>query len=191
MWEDMCYRAGPLLSPKCSARCWSRSISASPLDSRNTVWTWSSSTATAISRSSRRCGWRRGVNTMFPLEIGAWGADPVAYRRQYGRDLLMVGGVGKRILAGPKRDHAGSRAAGATGGGGRLHPDARPPRAAGRAARELPLLPDRGQAGLGQGPPELEADGRPGPQRAPGRRFPLCLASGGVTDVRGAERRCD
>jgi uroporphyrinogen decarboxylase len=42
-----------------------------------------------------------GVNTMFPLEIGTWGADPIAYRRQYGRELLMVGGVGKRILAGP------------------------------------------------------------------------------------------
>jgi uroporphyrinogen decarboxylase len=40
-----------------------------------------------------------GVNCMFPLEIGAWGADPIAYREQYGHDLLMIGGVSKRILS--------------------------------------------------------------------------------------------
>jgi hypothetical protein len=36
---------------------------------------------------------------MFPVEVGAWGADPITYRRQYGRDLLMVGGISKRALA--------------------------------------------------------------------------------------------
>jgi uroporphyrinogen decarboxylase len=40
-----------------------------------------------------------GVNCMFPLEIGTWGADPIAYRKRYGRDLLIMGGFNKRILA--------------------------------------------------------------------------------------------
>ncbi len=36
---------------------------------------------------------------MFPLEIGTWGADPVRYRREYGKDLLIMGGFDKHILA--------------------------------------------------------------------------------------------
>lgn len=36
---------------------------------------------------------------MFPVEIGTWGADPVRYRKEYGKDLLMMGGFDKHILA--------------------------------------------------------------------------------------------
>ncbi len=36
---------------------------------------------------------------MFPVEVGTWGADPVEYRQQYGKDLLIMGGFDKRILA--------------------------------------------------------------------------------------------
>ena len=43
-----------------------------------------------------------GINCMFPLEVGTWGADPVHYRRQYGKDLLMMGGFDKHILQGSK-----------------------------------------------------------------------------------------
>jgi uroporphyrinogen decarboxylase len=45
-----------------------------------------------------------GVNCMFPVEIGVWGADPLRYRRQYGRELLMMGGFDKHILQGAKTD---------------------------------------------------------------------------------------
>jgi uroporphyrinogen decarboxylase len=45
-----------------------------------------------------------GVNCMFPVEVGTWGADPIRYRREYGRDLLMMGGFSKRILAGQKEE---------------------------------------------------------------------------------------
>ncbi len=40
-----------------------------------------------------------GVNCMFPIEVGTWGADPVKLRREYGRDLRMLGGFDKHILA--------------------------------------------------------------------------------------------
>jgi uroporphyrinogen decarboxylase len=40
-----------------------------------------------------------GVNCMMPVEVGTWGADPVRLRREYGRDLLMMGGYDKRILS--------------------------------------------------------------------------------------------
>ena len=40
---------------------------------------------------------------MYPIEIGTWGADPVRYRREYGRQLLMMGGFDKHILARSKQ----------------------------------------------------------------------------------------
>ena len=43
-----------------------------------------------------------GVNCMLPFEVGTWGADPIEYRKQYGKDLLMLGGFDKRILASNK-----------------------------------------------------------------------------------------
>ncbi len=40
-----------------------------------------------------------GVNTMFPMEIGTWQANIGAWRKQYGKKILGVGGVDKRIFA--------------------------------------------------------------------------------------------
>lgn len=42
-----------------------------------------------------------GINIMTPIEVAA-GMDPPALRRQYGRDLGMMGGFDKRILASSK-----------------------------------------------------------------------------------------
>jgi uroporphyrinogen decarboxylase len=39
-----------------------------------------------------------GVNIMFPIEIGA-GADPTAWREEFGRDVLLRGGINKRAIA--------------------------------------------------------------------------------------------
>ncbi|HID94636.1 MAG TPA: hypothetical protein EYP53_01070 [Candidatus Latescibacteria bacterium] len=39
-----------------------------------------------------------GVNGILPLEVQA-GMDPVALRRRYGRDLLIMGGIDKKALA--------------------------------------------------------------------------------------------
>jgi hypothetical protein len=39
-----------------------------------------------------------GVNIMFPIEIAA-GADPVAWREEFGRDVLLRGGINKRAIA--------------------------------------------------------------------------------------------
>ncbi len=99
MWEDMCYRAGPLISPdhfkrylvphyrRLTERFRKAGIDVIYLDCdgdmRPLIGHWMDG----------------GVNCMFPVEVGAWGADPVALRKQYGRDLLMMGGFSKRILA--------------------------------------------------------------------------------------------
>lgn len=47
---------------------------------------------------------KAGINCMFPVEVGTWGGDPVSFRKQYGQDLLMMGGFDKYILAKNKAD---------------------------------------------------------------------------------------
>jgi len=43
-----------------------------------------------------------GINGAYPIEIAA-GCDPVKYRREYGKDLRMIGGIDKREIAkGPR-----------------------------------------------------------------------------------------
>jgi uroporphyrinogen decarboxylase len=39
-----------------------------------------------------------GVNIMFPLEVRA-GVDPLAWRREYGKKLLLKGGIDKEAIA--------------------------------------------------------------------------------------------
>jgi uroporphyrinogen decarboxylase len=48
-----------------------------------------------------------GINLVYPLEVAA-GMDVVSLRRRYGRDLLLGGGIDKRVLAGSRdgiREH--------------------------------------------------------------------------------------
>ena len=104
MSEDMCYNSGPLLSPrhfkKYLAPHYRRltdllhkhGVDVIFLDCDGNIELllplWLDS----------------GINCMFPLEVGTWGADPIRYRKEYGRDLLMLGGFDKRILARAKHD---------------------------------------------------------------------------------------
>jgi uroporphyrinogen decarboxylase len=99
MWEDMCYNAGPLLGPdhfrqylvphyrRISELCRKHGCDVlwvdcdGKIDDLLPMWL------------------DAGINCMFPIEIGTWGADPVKYRKQYGKALLMQGGFDKHILA--------------------------------------------------------------------------------------------
>lgn len=104
MWEDMCYRAGPLLSPKMFAKV------LVPQYRRITSLLKKHGVDVVVIDCDGDIAklvplWlEAGVNTMFPIEVGVWEADPVAYRKEYGRDLLMIGGVSKRILAGTREE---------------------------------------------------------------------------------------
>lgn len=99
-WEDICFRSGPLVSPDIFGEV------AVPAYRR-------------IAAKLREAGcdlylvdcdgfieplvphWLEGgVNVMFPVEIGAWEADPMEIRRKFGRELLIFGGINK--LAIPK-----------------------------------------------------------------------------------------
>lgn len=99
MWEDMCYRAGPLISPKHFKkylmphyRRISDLVRGYGVD---VLWLDCDGNIEELIPL-----WLdAGINCMFPVEIGTWGADPMKYREQYGRDLLMMGGFSKHILA--------------------------------------------------------------------------------------------
>jgi uroporphyrinogen decarboxylase len=99
MWEDMAYNRGPLMSPKHFKKFLMphyRRIADlvhkfdvdviyldcdGKIDALIPLWLES------------------GINCMYPLEVGTWGGDPVEFRKEFGRDLLMMGGFDKHILA--------------------------------------------------------------------------------------------
>ncbi len=99
MWEDMCYSAGPLLSPEHFRRYLVPQIRrvTDLLRSHGCDIIWVDCDGKIDELVPL---WlEAGVNCMFPIEVGTWGADPRKYRREYGRNLLMMGGFGKRTLA--------------------------------------------------------------------------------------------
>jgi uroporphyrinogen decarboxylase len=102
-WEDICFRSGPLINPRVFRD------KVGPIYRRITDLLSSH----GIKIVSLDCDgdidalvpiWlENGVNTMFPIEVGTWGASIKPWREQYGRELLGVGGMDKRVLA---RDYA-------------------------------------------------------------------------------------
>jgi len=98
-WEDICFKSGPLISPEIFAECCVPAYA-------------------KVARKLREAGcelylvdcdgdvsalvplWlEAGVNILFPLEIGTWQADPMAFRRRYGKQCRILGGIDKRQLA--------------------------------------------------------------------------------------------
>lgn len=98
MWEDMCFRDGPLMSPKMVREYMAphyRAITKLLADYG----------VDTVILDSDGCIDRlidvwldSGVNCHFPIEVGTWQADPVKLRQRFGRRLLMMGGFDKRIL---------------------------------------------------------------------------------------------
>lgn len=101
-WEDMCYRNGPLISPamfrefmlpryrRITDLARSKGVDVSFVDSDGNVeeliplWI------------------EAGINGVYPMEVAA-GMDVVKLRREYGKELLMAGGIDKRVLARDRR----------------------------------------------------------------------------------------
>jgi len=104
MWEDMAYNAGPLLSPqhfkKYMVPHYRRITDLLHSYGVNLIWVDCDGKIDLLIPH-----WLdAGVNCMFPLEVGTWGGDPVKFRAQYGKDLLLMGGFDKHILAQSKED---------------------------------------------------------------------------------------
>jgi uroporphyrinogen decarboxylase len=102
-WEDMAFKNGPLINPAIFERKlgphYARIVKLVNDHGINIV--------------SLDCDGRidkliptwlhAGVNTMFPIEVGTWGASIAPWRKQYGREIRGVGGMDKRVFA---QDHA-------------------------------------------------------------------------------------
>lgn len=102
MWEDMCYSSGPLLSPKHFKQYlvphYRRITDLLHKHGVDVVWLDCDGDISLLVPM-----WLdAGVNCMFPLEVGTWGADPIKYRQEYGKDLLIMGGFDKHLLQGDK-----------------------------------------------------------------------------------------
>lgn len=94
-WEDICFKSGPLLSPKlfdelCARHykkrndlCHRYGIDIISVDcdgvTEKLIPTWI----------------ENGVNVLFPIEIGTWGDQFEAARATYGKQILGVGGMDK------------------------------------------------------------------------------------------------
>lgn len=101
MWEDMCYSGGSLLTPDLFEKILVPRLKriTDLLKANGVKYTWVDCDGRIDDLIPL---WLKGgVNVMFPIEVGTWGADPVNMRKEYGRDLLLMGGVSKRVLAGP------------------------------------------------------------------------------------------
>jgi len=101
-WEDMAYNNGPLISPDHVRRLMlpnfrrvndalrQLGVPVISIDSdgncEKLIPVWLDS----------------GINCVFPNEVAA-GSDVVALRREFGRDLLLMGGIDKRALAQDKQ----------------------------------------------------------------------------------------
>ena len=97
-WEDICGKSGPLVSPDIFDQC----VSSGYRKIRNALEQHGVKLLSVDSDGdvSRLIGhWLdAGVNVQFPLEIGTWKADPMEYRKKYGRELLIIGGLDKLEL---------------------------------------------------------------------------------------------
>jgi Uroporphyrinogen decarboxylase (URO-D) len=98
-WEDICFKSGPLVNPKFFAE------KVGPHYKRITDLL----TAHGIDIVSLDCDgmidtlvpvWlENGVNTMFPIEVGTWKASIAPWREKFGKSLLGVGGMDKKVFA--------------------------------------------------------------------------------------------
>lgn len=97
-WEDMCYKNGPLLSPEMFKKFMV------PRYKRITEMVRKAGVDLIFVDSDGNVEqllplWLdAGINGVFPMEQAA-GNDVHAYRKRYGKNLLMTGGIDKRALA--------------------------------------------------------------------------------------------
>jgi uroporphyrinogen decarboxylase len=98
-WEDICYRAGPLVNPRYfHAKCGPHYRRITELLHQYGVHIVSLDCDGKID-ALIPTWFENGVNTMFPIEVGVWHASIAPWREKYGRELRGVGGVDKKVLA--------------------------------------------------------------------------------------------
>jgi uroporphyrinogen decarboxylase len=97
-WEDICFKNGPLVSPSVFSEI------VGPHYKRITDMVKSygikiiSLDCDGVIDSLIPIWFENGINTMFPIEVGTWGASIEPWRKKYGKELRGVGGVNKLVF---------------------------------------------------------------------------------------------
>jgi uroporphyrinogen decarboxylase len=97
-WEDICFKNGPLVSPRIFKQCCVpayRKVTDKLAEAGCDLYMVDCDGKVDALAPLWLEG---GVNVLFPIEIGTWQADPMAYRRKYGKTLRIFGGIDKREL---------------------------------------------------------------------------------------------
>jgi hypothetical protein len=98
-WEDISFKSGPLVNPVVFRE------KVGPHYRRITGLVRSSGIDIVSLDSDGRIDelvpvwFDNGVNTMFPIEVGTWHASIAPWRQRYGKGLLGVGGMDKKVFA--------------------------------------------------------------------------------------------
>ena len=98
-WEDICFKNGPLVSPSVFKQ------HVGPHYKRNSELLHSygidiiSVDCDGLIDSLVPIWLENGVNTMFPIEVGTWGASIAPWREKYGKQILGVGGMNKNCFS--------------------------------------------------------------------------------------------
>jgi hypothetical protein len=99
LWEDICFKSGPLINPRVfREKVGPRYRRITDLLNRHGIHIVSLDCDGKID-ALVPIWLENGVNTMFPIEVGTWNASIKPWREKYGRELRGVGGVDKRVFA--------------------------------------------------------------------------------------------
>ncbi|MBI4531594.1 MAG: hypothetical protein HY709_08725 [Candidatus Latescibacteria bacterium] len=98
LWEDMSYKTGSLISPEMVKKFmvprYKRITELLRKNGIDIIFLDSDGNIEELIPL-----WlEAGINGVYPLEV-AGGMDPVALRKKYGQDLLLIGGIDKRAMA--------------------------------------------------------------------------------------------
>jgi len=97
-WEDICGKSGPLVSPEIFKKC----VAPGYVKVRQKLEQYGIGLLGIDSDGDVAAlvgPWLdAGVNVQFPVEIGTWNADPMEFRKKYGRELRIIGGFNKLVL---------------------------------------------------------------------------------------------
>jgi hypothetical protein len=97
-WEDICGKTGPLVSPD----LFEKYVAPGYRKIRNKLEEYGVTILGIDSDGDveplAQHWLDSGVNLLFPIEPGTWGATPEHFRKRFGRELLIVGGFDKLVL---------------------------------------------------------------------------------------------